>query len=252
MGMPMGGPQPMGMPGPQSMGMPGPQPMGMPGPQPMGMPGPQPVAMPQPQMDRQSQVPPVAPQGADLLPQLLEEAMSESQKGRKPQALAKYREALKIDPANSEALSWVEEHLRQKRMYADLRDVLLAGLLVAPIDLADLLPRLDGRLDVAELRLAEARHVAELRLARLDGHARHARGREQDVAEVGVHALLAQVLLDPREGLGVRRIDLEDLAVLGERLGFAALLRLGHRLFEEAGELVHRAALARERAHIRA
>ncbi len=39
----------------------------------------------------------------------------------------KYREALKIDPANSEALSWVEEHLRQKRMYADLRDVLMAA-----------------------------------------------------------------------------------------------------------------------------
>ncbi|HVY45033.1 MAG TPA: hypothetical protein VHB21_04100, partial [Minicystis sp.] len=58
---------------------------------------------------------------------LLEEAQSESQKGRKPQALAKFREALKIDPANTEALSWVEEHLRQKRMYADLRDVLLAA-----------------------------------------------------------------------------------------------------------------------------
>ncbi|MFO0592054.1 MAG: hypothetical protein U0441_31205 [Polyangiaceae bacterium] len=58
---------------------------------------------------------------------LLEEAQQEAAKGRKPQALVKYREALKIDPANSEALSWVEEHLRQKRMYADLRDVLLAA-----------------------------------------------------------------------------------------------------------------------------
>ena len=58
---------------------------------------------------------------------LLEEAQAENTKGRKPQALAEFREALKIDPANSEALSWVEEHLRQKRMYADLRDVLLAA-----------------------------------------------------------------------------------------------------------------------------
>ncbi len=58
---------------------------------------------------------------------LLEEAQQEAAKGRKPQALVKYREVLKIDPANSEALSWVEEHLRQKRMYADLRDVLLAA-----------------------------------------------------------------------------------------------------------------------------
>ncbi|MBK9258316.1 MAG: hypothetical protein IPM54_00590 [Polyangiaceae bacterium] len=59
--------------------------------------------------------------------QLLEEASAEAQKGRKPQAYAKYREALKIDPAHPEALSWVEEHLRQKRMFADLRDVLLAA-----------------------------------------------------------------------------------------------------------------------------
>ncbi|MDI3292140.1 hypothetical protein, partial [Polyangium sp. 15x6] len=58
---------------------------------------------------------------------LLEEASAEAQKGRKPQAYTKYREALKIDPANSEALSWVEEYLRQKRMFADLRDVLLAA-----------------------------------------------------------------------------------------------------------------------------
>ncbi len=64
---------------------------------------------------------------------LLEEAQGESQKGRKPQALIKFREALKIDPANTEALSWVEEHLRQKRMYADLRDVLLAASRVPTI-----------------------------------------------------------------------------------------------------------------------
>ncbi len=68
---------------------------------------------------------PAAPVGD--VGQLLEEASAEAQKGRKPQAFAKYREALKIDPANSEALSWVEEHLRQKRMFADLRDVLLAA-----------------------------------------------------------------------------------------------------------------------------
>ncbi|MCK6590413.1 MAG: hypothetical protein L6Q76_22850, partial [Polyangiaceae bacterium] len=95
----------------------------------------------------QSQLPAV-PGGADLLPQLLEEAMAESQKGRKPQALAKYREALKIDPANSEALSWVEEHLRQKRMYADLRDVLLAASRVPSVSV--------------ETRKAQLRDVAGL------------------------------------------------------------------------------------------
>ena len=71
---------------------------------------------------------PAAPAGGGAdLQQILDEAQSESQKGRKPQAYAKFREALKIDPAHSEALSWVEDYLRQKRMYADLRDVLLAA-----------------------------------------------------------------------------------------------------------------------------
>ncbi|MEZ4314038.1 MAG: hypothetical protein R3F14_38945 [Polyangiaceae bacterium] len=71
--------------------------------------------------------PPATPSNEATLQALLEEAQQEASKGRKPQALVKYREALKIEPANSEALSWVEEHLRQKRMYADLRDVLLAA-----------------------------------------------------------------------------------------------------------------------------
>jgi tetratricopeptide (TPR) repeat protein len=85
----------------------------------------QPEAAPR---DRQSSMSIAAPQSnAGDLNLLLEEAQAENTKGRKPQALAKFREALKIDPANSEALSWVEEHLRQKRMYADLRDVLLAA-----------------------------------------------------------------------------------------------------------------------------
>lgn len=61
------------------------------------------------------------------LTSLLEEAQAENQKGHKTQALAKYRDALKVDAANPEALSWCEEYLRQKRMYGDLRDVLLAA-----------------------------------------------------------------------------------------------------------------------------
>jgi hypothetical protein len=92
-------------------------------------------------------VPPATPSGSELLDHveeieegappaavnpgevraLLDQAQAESQKGRKPTALQKFREALKLDPANTEALTWVEEHLRQKRMYADLRDVLLAA-----------------------------------------------------------------------------------------------------------------------------
>ncbi len=67
------------------------------------------------------------------LQQLLEEGTAESQKGRKPQAYAKFREALKIEPAQPEALSWVEDYLRQKRMFADLRDVLLAATRVSTV-----------------------------------------------------------------------------------------------------------------------
>ncbi|HMY17943.1 MAG TPA: hypothetical protein PKA58_16580, partial [Polyangium sp.] len=88
---------------------------------PQATPSPQPVA-PQPAAAAPQPVAQAAP-AAPAAPvgdvsQLLEEAAAEAQKGRKPQAFAKYREALKIDPANSEALSWVEEHLRQKRMFA--------------------------------------------------------------------------------------------------------------------------------------
>ncbi|MFT3773123.1 MAG: hypothetical protein QM820_47690 [Minicystis sp.] len=72
------------------------------------------------------------PAGADLHT-LLEEAAAEAQKGRKPQAYAKYRDALKFDAAHPEALSWVEDYLRQKRMYTDLRDVLLAAARVPSV-----------------------------------------------------------------------------------------------------------------------
>src|SRR5262249_41413377 len=46
-------------------------------------------------------------------------------KGQKPQALHKYKEVLALDPAHPEALAWVEDYLRQKRQYAELRDVLM-------------------------------------------------------------------------------------------------------------------------------
>jgi len=94
-----------------------------------------------------------APASSGNIQEILEEAQSESQKNRKPQALAKYREALKIDPANSEALSWVEDHLRQKRMYAELRDVLLAASRVPTVSV--------------ETRKAQLRDVAGLCEAQL-------------------------------------------------------------------------------------
>lgn len=121
---------------------------------PQAAPSPQPVAAAQPAAAQPASVAPqpvvaAAPQPAAPVgdvSQLLEEASAEAQKGRKPQAFAKYREALKIDPANSEALSWVEEHLRQKRMFADLRDVLLAASRVQSVS--------------AETRKAQLRDIA--------------------------------------------------------------------------------------------
>ena len=114
--------------------------------------GPAPLGSAPQAQQQQQQAPPARgsipdPMSGDLH-LLLEEAQAESQKGRKPQALAKFREALKLDPSNSEALSWVEEHLRQKRMYADLRDVLLAASRVPTVS--------------ADTRKAQLRDVAGL------------------------------------------------------------------------------------------
>ncbi|WP_437719140.1 hypothetical protein WMF45_23665 [Sorangium sp. So ce448] len=55
---------------------------------------------------------------------------------RKPLTLAKLREVLKGEPANPDVLAQVEEQLRQKRMFVELRDVLLAAARVpeAPIE----------------------------------------------------------------------------------------------------------------------
>ena len=61
----------------------------------------------------------------DQVIRALEEASALVAKNQKPQALAKYREVLALDPAHPEALSWVEDYLRQKRQYAELRDVLM-------------------------------------------------------------------------------------------------------------------------------
>ncbi|WP_437787101.1 hypothetical protein [Sorangium sp. So ce1097] len=67
---------------------------------------------------------------------------------RRPQPLARLREVLKADPANPDALAQVEEQLRQKRSFAELRDVLLAAARVptAPV----------------ERRMAQLRDVAAL------------------------------------------------------------------------------------------
>ena len=100
----------------------------------------------------------------------------------------------------------------------------LPRALVAAVDREELLPGVDRAVDVAEVALAEAGDLAEPLLARLDRLAGHPQRREEHVAERSVLALGAQVVLDPRERLGVRGVDLEHLAVLLVGLALLPLL----------------------------
>ena len=59
---------------------------------------------------------------------ILDAAQMLAGKGKKPEAFAKYKEVLESDPAHPEALGWVEDYLRSKRDYAQLRDVLSASI----------------------------------------------------------------------------------------------------------------------------
>lgn len=64
----------------------------------------------------------------DRLQGVLDAAQMLANKGKKPEAYAKYKEVLEADPSHPEALSWVEDYLRTKRDYASLRDVLMASV----------------------------------------------------------------------------------------------------------------------------
>jgi tetratricopeptide (TPR) repeat protein len=69
-----------------------------------------------------------APMSPEKLQGVLDAAQMLAGKGKKPEAFAKYKEVLESDPAHPEALSWVEDYLRSKRDYGQLRDVLLASI----------------------------------------------------------------------------------------------------------------------------
>ena len=98
----------------------------------------------------------------------------------------------------------------------------LARAVVAAVDRQQLLPRVDGAVGVAQVALAEAGHLAQPLLSGLDRLAGRAHRGEQHVAQRGVVALGAQVVLDPGERLGVGRIGFEHLSVL--RVGLGALV----------------------------
>ncbi|XXX71605.1 hypothetical protein WMF30_28555 [Sorangium sp. So ce134] len=98
---------------------------------------------------------PLAP-GAPTSPEAPLLAGDEPTEPRKPVPLARLREVLKADPANPDALAQAEEQLRQKRMFAELRDVLLAAARVptAPVE-----RRMAQLRDVAGLCEAQLRDV---------------------------------------------------------------------------------------------
>lgn len=74
------------------------------------------------------------PISAEKLQGVLDAAQMLAGKGKKPEALAKYKEVLEQDAAHPEALAWVEDYLRSKRDYAQLRDVLLSSVRAAGVD----------------------------------------------------------------------------------------------------------------------
>ena len=58
---------------------------------------------------------------------LVEMAQALARKAKKNEAAAKFREVLAIEPANVEAIGFLEPFLRQTRKYTDLRDILQAA-----------------------------------------------------------------------------------------------------------------------------
>lgn len=65
---------------------------------------------------------------------LLAKASQLAAKNRKNEAAGIYRDVLKTDPTNADALGFLQTHLRQARKYNDLRDVLLRAAKSADAD----------------------------------------------------------------------------------------------------------------------
>ncbi len=71
--------------------------------------------------------PPPNADAAARVSALLELAQALARKVKKNEAAAKFREVLALDPANLDAIGFLEPFLRQTRKYLDLRDILLAA-----------------------------------------------------------------------------------------------------------------------------
>jgi len=97
----------------------------------------------------------------DRLQGVLDAAQMLAGKGKKPEAFTKYKEVLDADPAHPEALAWVEDFLRSKRDYAQLRDVLLASVRAVSAS--------HESLETRKERLREVAGICEGNLRDIDG-----------------------------------------------------------------------------------
>ncbi|MCU0690557.1 MAG: hypothetical protein MUF54_04080 [Polyangiaceae bacterium] len=95
---------------------------------------------------------------AERLGAMLEEAASYAAKRENKEALATYLEVLRHDPVSPEALAWVDEHLRGKRKFGELRDVYQA---------ASRVPSLSS--DVRRKFLLNVANICEQQLRDLEG-----------------------------------------------------------------------------------
>jgi cellulose synthase operon protein C len=93
-------------------------------------------------------------QRAELSPQAIVEMLKEgealSSKGKKAEAYERYRAVLNGVPSHPEALTWIEDYLRSKKEYAELRDVLLSAV------------RAPGAGESVEIRKERLREIAAL------------------------------------------------------------------------------------------
>ena len=94
----------------------------------------------------------------ERLSAMLDEAGSLASKRKTKEALAKYMEVLHYDPVSPEALAWVDEHLRSKRKFADLRDVYQAASRVSTLSS-----------DQRKKYLSNVANICEQQLRDLDG-----------------------------------------------------------------------------------
>ncbi len=150
---------------------------------------------------------------------LVDEAEALARKGRKTEAAAKYREAVALDPAHEEALTFLQTHLRQTRKYAELREVLTVAT------------RTQGAsADAKRGWLREIAGLCEAQLRDVDG---------------AIHALQQLIVLDPSEA---PRTQLRRLLERGQRWDDVATLL--EQEAEQAPDLEARISLEKNLAKL--